>query len=40
MARRHPLQSIRSRLTPRVRRNILVSVLAVFAFGIAVLIAA
>ena len=26
MARRHPLESLRSRLTPRVRRNILVSV--------------
>ncbi len=40
MARRHPLESLRSRLTPRVRRNILVSVLAVFAFAIAVMIAA
>ncbi len=40
MARRRLLESIRSRLTPRVRRNILVSVLAVFAFGIAVLITA
>jgi penicillin-binding protein 1A len=40
MAHRRILESIRSRLTPRVRRNILVSVLAVFAFGMAVLIAA
>jgi penicillin-binding protein 1A len=40
MARRRLLESIRSRLTPRVRRNILVSVLAVIAFGIAVLITA
>ncbi len=40
MARRRLLESIRSRLTPRGRRNILVSVLAVFAFGIAVLITA
>jgi penicillin-binding protein 1A len=40
MDRRQLMDSIRARLTPRVRRNLVVSVLAAFAFSLAVLLAA
>jgi penicillin-binding protein 1A len=40
MARRQLLDNLRSRLTPRVRRNLAVAALAMVAFAIAVLVAA